>query len=441
MPRKRSIKKTKSKDMHPKSVPKKQKATKKETKQKQESFDILDTSSITFWKATTVVFALLFLVSIFTHGFSFTAAGTDTPTVNPTAADTDNPGSQANSTTADNTSEPATVNAIIITDERCGPQCDTTQLALQLKGVFSGLDAKKMDYSEDEAKKIIDNAGIEYLPAVLFDDTVKEAENYANVQRYLLEAGEYLSLQVGASFDPTAEICDNELDDNGDGKTDCDDPDCQSEWKCMQKLEKPEVELFVMSHCPFGTQIEKGILPVLELLGDKIDYSIKFCTYAMHDKKELDEQTLQYCIQKDHKDKYIAYLKCFLKEGKTDECTEEAEIDKKALELCTKAADEQYKITESYNDKSTWLNGRFPIFDIHKESNEKYEIHGSPGFVVNGVVAQAGRDAASLLDAVCTGFKEKPEECAEDLSAETPSPGFGFEGTGSAASSDSGCGA
>ncbi len=618
MPRKRSIKKTKSKakDMHPKPEPKKQKAMKKETKQNQESFDILDTSSITFWKATTVVFALLFLVSIFTHGFSFTSpATTGTPVAKVTAADTGNPASSASAATtpADNAvkldfylmsqcpfgtqvadaiepvlkklgssvdfnmyfiaddngdgtfsslhgqpevdgdivqlcaakhnpdkymdmivcqnknagaipgnweqcakdsgldaekikacfeggegkelmsasikasrevgatgsptiylndepyaggrtendfmraicnafegtkpdacsdiPEPKKVNAIIITDERCGPQCDTTQLALQLKGVFPGLNAKNMDYSEDEAKKIVDNAGIEYLPAVLFDDTVKEAEGYTNIQRYLIESGEYLSLQVGASFDPKAEICDNEIDDNGDGKTDCDDPDCQSEWKCMQKLEKPEVELFVMSHCPFGTQIEKGILPVLELLGDKIDYSIKFCTYAMHDKEELDEQTLQYCIQKDHKDEYITYLKCFLKEGKTDECVEEVGIDKKALELCTKAADEQYKITESYNDKSTWLNGRFPIFDIHKESNEKYEIRGSPGFVVNGVVAQAGRDAASLLDAICTGFKDKPEECEEELPAETPSPGFGFEGTGSAASSDGGCGA
>ncbi len=622
MPRKKSIKKTKSKakDMHPKSEPKKQKPMKKETKKKQESFDIIDTSSITFWKATTVVFALLFLVSIFTHGFSFTAVGTGTPTAKVTVPDTGNPPSSASSATtaadnavADNAvkldfylmsqcpfgtqvadaiepvikklgnsvdfnmyfiaddngdgtfsslhgqpevdgdivqlcaakhnpdkymdmivcqnknagaipgnweqcakdsgldtekikacfeggegkelmsasikaseevgatgsptiylndepyaggrtendfmraicsafegtkpdacsdiPEPKKVNAIIITDERCGPQCDTTQLALQLKGVFPGLNAKNMDYSEDEAKKIVDNAGIEYLPVVLFDDTVKETEGYTNIQRYLIESGEYLSLQVGASFDPKAEICDNELDDNGDGKTDCDDPDCQSEWKCMQKLEKPEVELFVMSHCPFGTQIEKGILPVLELLGDKIDYSIKFCTYAMHDKEELDEQTLQYCIQKDHKDEYITYLKCFLKEGKTDECVEEVGIDKKALELCTKAADEQYKITESYNDKSTWLNGRFPIFDIHKESNEKYEIHGSPGFVINGVVAQAGRDAASLLDAICTGFKEKPAECEEELPAETPSPGFGFEGTGSAASSDDGCGA
>ena len=37
----------------------------------------------------------------------------------------------------------------------------------------------------------------------------------------------------------------------------------------IPKSDKPEVDLFVMTHCPFGTQIEKGIIPVFELLGDK----------------------------------------------------------------------------------------------------------------------------------------------------------------------------
>ena len=337
--------------------------------------------------------------------------------------------------------EPVKVNAIIITDERCGQVCDTTQLVSQLESLFPGLTAKTLDYSEKEAKDLMKETETKYLPAVLFDEAVKEAEGYSNIQRYLEEKGKYLNLKIGASWNPEAEICDNGIDDNGNGQIDCDDPTCQKEWKCMPKLDKPEVELFVMSHCPYGTQIEKGIIPVLELLGDKIDYTVRFCTYAMHGEKELNEQTLQHCIQKDHKEKYIDYLKCFLKEEKTDECIEEAGIDKTALDLCIKSTNEQYKTIENFNDKSTWLNGRFPVFDIDKESNEKYEIRGSPGFVINGVVAQAGRDAKSLLDAVCTGFKEKPEECSQDLTAENPSPGFGFEASGTTASASGGCGA
>ena len=38
------------------------------------------------------------------------------------------------------------------------------------------------------------------------------------------------------------------------------------------KSDKPKIELFVMSYCPYGTQIEKGILPVLETLGNNVDF-------------------------------------------------------------------------------------------------------------------------------------------------------------------------
>jgi hypothetical protein len=69
-----------------------------------------------------------------------------------------------------------------------------------------------------------------------------------------------------------------------------------------------------MSYCPFGTQAEKGILPVVNLLKDKIDFKVKFVNYAMHGKKEIDENNLQYCIQKEEPNKYNSYLTCFLKE-------------------------------------------------------------------------------------------------------------------------------
>ena len=38
----------------------------------------------------------------------------------------------------------------------------------------------------------------------------------------------------------------------------------------------PEVEVFVMSHCPYGTQMMKGMLPVARLLEDKADITFKY---------------------------------------------------------------------------------------------------------------------------------------------------------------------
>lgn len=197
------------------------------------------------------------------------------------------------------------------------------------------------------------------------------------------------------------------------------------------KSEKPSVDMFIMSHCPFGTQIEKGMLPVLELLKDKINFNLRFVYYAMHGETEVNEQLNQYCIQKEQNDKLVDYLYCFLEEGEGESCLTKVGIDADKLAACTEATDGEFGITEKLNDQSTWLNGRFPLFDIDKTLNEKYGIRGSPGLVINDQTIQSGRDAVSLLNAICCAFDEKPAECEETLEATAPSPGFGFGTSGS----------
>ena len=198
----------------------------------------------------------------------------------------------------------------------------------------------------------------------------------------------------------------------------------------VPKSEKPKVELFVMSHCPYGTQIEKGILPVVEALGNKIDFELKFCSYAMHGKKELDEQLRQYCIQKEQGDKLTDYLKCFLADDDYEKCLDDVKINTGKLDKCVAATDKKYDVTKKFNDKSTWSGGRYPLFDVFKEANDEYGITGSPGLVINGKKISAGRDSASLLKAVCAGFNEAPGECETELSSQSPSPGFGFGASG-----------
>lgn len=211
----------------------------------------------------------------------------------------------------------------------------------------------------------------------------------------------------------------------------------QQEPKDMVKSDKPSVELFVMSYCPYGTQIEKGIMPVVEALGDKIDFSLKFCDYAMHGKKELDEQLAQYCIQKEQGDKLNGYLKCFLKDGDSSACVKSAGIDNDKMQACVSSTDKEFKVTEKYNDKSTWVSGQFPAFDVYKSENTKYGVKGSPAMVINGQQADSARDSASLLKTICSAFNNQPDECKKELSSTAPSSGFG-EGTGS--DSGGGCG-
>ena len=191
---------------------------------------------------------------------------------------------------------------------------------------------------------------------------------------------------------------------------------------------KPEVELFVMSHCPYGAQAEKGIIPVFELLGDKINSEIKFVYYAMHPSQgEVEEQLNQYCIQKEQNDKYLDYLKCFLEAGDSEGCLESIGINVSKLEKCAEITDEKFDITKNLEDQSSWLSGRFPMFNINKELNEVFGVQGSPTLVINGEIVSSGRDSASYLETICSVFDEAPEECQEILSSEAPSPGFGYE--------------
>ncbi|MEA1924503.1 MAG: hypothetical protein U9M95_01395 [Candidatus Altiarchaeota archaeon] len=322
------------------------------------------------------------------------------------------------------------VNLVVLNDKRC-VMCDVSGLIAQLNTLISDLEITTLDYNTGAGKELYEDLSIQYLPAFLFDKTVKEVEAYNSLANYMDPKGTYLSLKIGANFDPTAEICNNNIDDTGNGLVDCDDPDCEKHMACMPKLEKPVVELFVMSHCPYGTQAEKGILPVAQLLGDGIDLSVKFCDYAMHGKTELDEQLLQHCIQEEQDSKYLSYLECFLGDGESDKCLTEVDVDTDALDSCINEMDEKHSITKMYEDKSTWKSGRFPLFPIHQNEVVEYGIAGSPGLAVNGLKIESfGRSPAALLDIICLGFDEMPEECNQSLDSANPAPGFGYEGSG-----------
>jgi len=236
------------------------------------------------------------------------------------------------------------------------------------------------------------------------------------VQSYLQPVGDYLSLNIGAAWDPNKEICDNDIDDNKDGNVDCDDSSCANDISCMEKKDIPEVEVFVMSHCPYGTQIEKGILPVVETLGDSIDFELKFVNYAMHPTQgEVEEQLNQYCIQRDYEDKFMVYLTKFLEKGSSADAFAQIGITQEDISACVKETDEKFDVIKNLEDEASWMNGRFPKFMIHNDENLAYGVQGSPSLIINGVEAQAGRDAQSLLNAICSAFTNAPAECNTDF--------------------------
>ena len=213
----------------------------------------------------------------------------------------------------------------------------------------------------------------------------------------------------------------------------------------VPKTDKPAVELFVMSYCPYGTQAEKGILPAVRALGDSIDFKVRFVSYSMHGEKEVVENLNQYCIESQQPDKYLKYLACFLNDSvgqgsdaDVASCIASTGIDTAKLDACKNATDTQFNVMKNYNDKTSWLNGNFPKFDIDAALNTKYGVQGSPTLIINGVESNAGRDSESFLTGICAAFNNAPAACQTQLSTTQPGPGFGYDSVGAA--NAAGCG-
>jgi len=202
----------------------------------------------------------------------------------------------------------------------------------------------------------------------------------------------------------------------------------------VPKSNKPVVELFVMSYCPFGTQAEKGLIPVYNLLKNVADIKIRFVSYTMHGEKEDIENSRQICLREEQPSKFIPYLTCFLEASDAAGCLKTAGVDETKLTSCMTNNAAGYTAADA-------------------ALNTQYGVQGSPTLVINGVEIPVTSDGANYLfndqkipfsrsantykTIICSLFNTSPSECSQSLSTANPSAGFG-SGT-SSGSSDASC--
>jgi len=194
------------------------------------------------------------------------------------------------------------------------------------------------------------------------------------------------------------------------------------------KNDKPVVELFVMSHCPYGTQMEKAILPVVKALGNNIDFQLKFNSYVMHGEKEIIEEINQYCLMEEQPALFNDYLECFLAAGDSEACLTSTNVDTTKLKTCFDKTEKDNNILADFKNNKNY-QGDYPSFSLQKEDNELYGVGGSPTLIINGQEIRADRNPASLLYTICSGFNTQPDECFASIPSVSPAPGFGTDTT------------
>jgi glutaredoxin len=202
----------------------------------------------------------------------------------------------------------------------------------------------------------------------------------------------------------------------------------QTQQQEIPKADKPVADLYVMSFCPYGTQAEQAMKPVVDLLGSKATIEPHFILYdnyctgggcnssdycldgdnlcSMHGTYEAKEDERQACIWKNYGQtifwKYVDYLNSNCNKNNIDTCWKDAAksagIDTTKIETC---------VTSEGLD----------LMKAEQVLSTKNGVSGSPTLIINGVEYNGDRTAEAYKQAICNATTTPPAECSQTLSS------------------------
>jgi hypothetical protein len=195
------------------------------------------------------------------------------------------------------------------------------------------------------------------------------------------------------------------------------------------KSERPTVDLYVMAFCPYGTQAETAMRPVVDLLGSKADIRLRYITKvsgsitdtieSLHGPTEAQEDLRQICIQKNTPEKFWNYLTRFNEQcypASNNQTTQkacwmnvstQAGIDTARIETCVSGPE---GIALLKNDEA----------DANRNG-----ATGSPTLIINGITYNGVRTPEAYKNGICNSFITSPTECITTLSSSQASSATG----------------
>ncbi|MBM3309244.1 MAG: hypothetical protein FJY77_03230 [Candidatus Altiarchaeales archaeon] len=279
---------------------------------------------------------------------------------------------------------PVPIDMIVVNSKDCGDSCDTSRILAVTKQLFLGSNVKNVEYSSDEGKQIAEKYGIKILPAYLFDSNVTKSPNYAQVSRALVKVEDKYMINpqaAGSTYNPTLVEIPRKLD------------------------------LFVMSMCPYGVMAEKNLKEVLDLFGDKINFTLRFIAdqsadgsfSSLHGQKEVDEDLRQVCAIKYYPDKYYSYVLCIDENYSNaasiwQDCAQKSGLNASTIKTCSEGSEGKQLLAENI-----------------KFGNE-LGIGSSPTFLINGKKQVGGAMPAETIKQNICNANAGLEGCEKTLS-------------------------
>jgi glutaredoxin len=315
-----------------------------------------------------------------------------------------------------------------LTSSDCG-NCDTSQIIGVTQQLFPGATFEVLDLANGEGEDLIESYNIQYLPAYLFDESIQTTNSWrtnAQIRGYfeVTEMGYKLKSQAtGSSYNV--------------------DPEARAEALANLGIvtgdNKPQIDFFVMSYCPYGNQAEEAIFPVFEQLKEFADFNPKYVIYnnygsgypeycldednvycSMHGIQELNQDVRELCVAK-----YYGMTEWFdfaLKMNadcnyqNADSCwngvAEASGLDIDLISTCEQ--DEAIELLESSLSMGNTLG-----------------VRGSPTVFIDGSQYGGSRTVNGYLGGLCAAFEDAPEACEgvvqepQTQTSSTPSAGPG----------------
>ena len=177
--------------------------------------------------------------------------------------------------------------------------------------------------------------------------------------------------------------------------------------------DKVKLDFYVMSQCPYGTQVEDAIYPVLGKLDNDVDFNLHFISTdlgngefkSLHGEPETNGNIVQLCAAKYNPDKYMDMIVCQNKNAREipdnwEQCAKDNNLDVEKIRTCYEG--DEGKELHSENIKLANSLG----------------ISASPTWLANNRQTFSGIDAETVKTNFCAANKDL-EGCENTLSSDT----------------------
>lgn len=312
--------------------------------------------------------------------------------------------------------DPVVVNYVILNDKAC-TSCDTTRIVEVSQQLFLGGKPRLVDINTDEGKALVKQYNVEVLPVYIFDASVTQTKSWTTIP------------DLKGVFD---QLTDGKykLKDEVTGAAYFVSEDARKAYYAAIGVtkgdNKPQIDFFVMSYCPFGNQAEEGIEPAYQLLKDKALFKPHYVIYenyqgggadfcidsgklcSMHGIQEVNQDVRELCVNK-----YMGIGKWFeFALAMNKKCTSQN------ADSCWEAVAKELKL-DTAKIKDCQSKEAVALLTAEKALGDKLKVSGSPTVFVDGNSYSGGRTPEAYKIGICAAFETVPTECSTKLAGDS----------------------